>query len=97
MMNPAAASIAMRAGEMAAAIEPSPVPGPPRPLPIDRLQPGARPGTYRVTLAYPEALPFLDRARRRGLREEGERRFLSRGVAENRPILEEALGHAGAG
>ncbi|GIU92818.1 MAG: oligopeptidase A [Acidimicrobiia bacterium] len=58
---------------------------------VDTLEPGDRPGTFRVTMAYPHVVPFLENARRRDLREALSRKFNSRAVAENRPILEEAV------
>jgi|FLYL01.1.fsa_nt_gi thimet oligopeptidase len=58
---------------------------------VDTLEPGERPGTFRVTMAYPHVVPFLENARRRDLREALSRKFNSRAVAENRPILEEAV------
>ncbi|MGZ6259297.1 MAG: M3 family metallopeptidase [Candidatus Limnocylindrales bacterium] len=58
---------------------------------IDALLPGARPGTYRVTLDYPDYLPFEESARRRDLRRQLEAKFESRALAANRPLLVEAL------
>ncbi|MDQ3880906.1 MAG: M3 family metallopeptidase, partial [Chloroflexota bacterium] len=58
---------------------------------VARLKPGSTPGTYRVTLAYPELYPFLRQARRRHLRQALEFKHLTRSVAINRPLLEEAL------
>ena len=40
---------------------------------LARLRPGERPGTKRVSLDYPEIIPFLEQARRRDLRETMER------------------------
>jgi Zn-dependent oligopeptidase len=58
---------------------------------VDRLSPGAREGTYRVSLDYPELNPFLEQARDRSLREELFRKHWSRSVEANRPLLAEAL------
>ncbi|MDP8959563.1 MAG: Zn-dependent oligopeptidase [Actinomycetota bacterium] len=58
---------------------------------VERLAPGAAPGTYRVSLDYPELFPFLDQARRRDLREELQSKAWNTAVEANRPILEEAL------
>jgi Zn-dependent oligopeptidase len=57
----------------------------------DQLEPGEEEGTLRVTMAYPHVIPFMENARRRDLRAEILRRFTSRAVEGNRPILEEAL------
>ncbi len=48
-------------------------------------------GTYRLTMAYPHVIPFLDNAIRRDLRERLSFLFNNRAVALNRPILEEAV------
>jgi thimet oligopeptidase len=57
---------------------------------IERLQPGEAPGTYRVSLDYPEVYPFLAQAANRAAREALFRKHWNRAVAENRPLLEEA-------
>jgi thimet oligopeptidase len=59
---------------------------------VERLSPGERPGTFRVSLDYPEVNPFLEQARDRNLRRELFGKHWSRAVAKNRPLLEEALG-----
>jgi thimet oligopeptidase len=48
-------------------------------------------GSFRITLAYPHSIPFLDRSPRRDLREELARKFNTRAVEENRPLLTEAV------
>jgi thimet oligopeptidase len=58
---------------------------------VDRLSPGERDGTYRVSLDYPELNPFLEQARDRSLREELYRKHWSRAVDVNRPLLAEAV------
>ncbi|MBW3613070.1 MAG: Zn-dependent oligopeptidase [Chloroflexi bacterium] len=58
---------------------------------IDRLSPGSRDGTYRVTLDYPQLNPFLDQAHDRDRRGELFRKHWNRAVTQNRPLLEEAL------
>lgn len=58
---------------------------------LSTLDPGDEDGTYRVTMAYPHVIPFFDSADRRDLRAELSRKFNSRAVDENRPILEEAV------
>lgn len=58
---------------------------------IDRLADGAEPGTYRVSLDYPDYFPFMDHAENRDLRRALQEKFYNRAVAVNRPLLEEAL------
>jgi thimet oligopeptidase len=58
---------------------------------IDRLRPGATPGTYRVSLDYPELFPFLESSERRDLREQLLRKDLNKARDTNVPVLEEAL------
>ena len=48
-------------------------------------------GKLKVTLDYPHILPFTENAKRRDLREELNRKFNTQAVAENRPLLEEAI------
>ncbi|CAN5870038.1 oligopeptidase A [soil metagenome] len=48
-------------------------------------------GKLKVTLDYPHILPFTENAKRRDLREELSRKFNMQAVAENRPLLEEAI------
>ena len=58
---------------------------------VERLSPGERPGTYRVSLDYPEVNPYLEQARDRSRRQELFGKHWSRAVESNRPLLEEAL------
>ena len=58
---------------------------------VERLRPGNTPGTYRVSLDYPEINPFLERARNRGHRETLFRKNWNKAVDANRPLLSEAL------
>jgi thimet oligopeptidase len=58
---------------------------------VERLSPGDRPGTYRVSLDYPELNPFLDQARDRSLRRELFMKHWNRAVELNRPLLDEGL------
>jgi Zn-dependent oligopeptidase len=58
---------------------------------VERLHDGEAPGTKRVTLDYPDVVPFMDNARRRDLREALERKEWSKAVEENTPVLVEAL------
>ncbi len=58
---------------------------------VERLSPGEAPDTLRVSLDYPELNPFLDQARDRELRRELFIKNWNRAVADNRPLLDEAL------
>ncbi len=58
---------------------------------VERLSPGERKGTYRVSLDYPEVNPFLDQAHDRTLRRELFMKNWNRAVEGNRPLLDEAL------
>ncbi len=58
---------------------------------IERLSPGERDGTYRVSLDYPEVNPFLEQAQDRELRRQLFMKNWTKAVEANRPLLEEAL------
>ena len=58
---------------------------------VDRLSPGSSDGTYRITMAYPDVLPFLENSPRRHLREALAFKFGNRARETNTPLLEEAL------
>jgi len=58
---------------------------------IDRLAPGSREGTWRVSLDTPDLVPFLEQSPDRRARRELYERYWSRAVAQNRPLLEEAV------
>ncbi|HYI67871.1 MAG TPA: M3 family metallopeptidase [Candidatus Limnocylindrales bacterium] len=58
---------------------------------VERLSPGERDGTYRVSLDYPEVNPFLEQAHDRELRRQLFTKNWSKAVATNRPLLDEAL------
>lgn len=55
------------------------------------LRPGAAHGTFRVSLDTPEAMPFLQQARRRDLRRAFEHRQFNEAREANEPLLAEAL------
>jgi Zn-dependent oligopeptidase len=57
----------------------------------DGLKAGEEPGTLKVSMAYPDVLPFLENATRRDLREQVTFKFNTQAVEDNRPILEEAV------
>ncbi|MGH2488294.1 MAG: M3 family metallopeptidase, partial [Candidatus Limnocylindria bacterium] len=58
---------------------------------VDRLSPGTAPGTFRVSLDYPEVYPFLAQAIDRNARKDLFRKHWRRAVDQNRPLLAEAL------
>jgi Zn-dependent oligopeptidase len=58
---------------------------------VERLSPGGRPNTFRVSLDDPELNPFLDQARDRALRRVLYMKHWNRAVELNRPLLDEAL------
>ena len=58
---------------------------------IDRLGPGKRGGEYRVTVAYPDYVPFMDQAENRMLRQWLQFKFLNRAADANAPLLQEAV------
>ncbi|MCH8991748.1 MAG: hypothetical protein IIA44_08390, partial [Acidobacteria bacterium] len=58
---------------------------------IERLAPGSEPDTYRVSMAYPDYIPFVEEAERRDLRQRLQFKFWNRAVEANMPLLEEAI------
>jgi Zn-dependent oligopeptidase len=58
---------------------------------VAQLRPGEAPGTYRVTLDYPELHPFMEQAHDRALREELFRKSWNQAADVNRPLLGEAI------
>jgi thimet oligopeptidase len=58
---------------------------------IDALTVDEETGKYKVTIEYPDMIPFLENARRRDLREMLRFKFNTVAVADNRKILEEAI------
>ena len=48
-------------------------------------------GHYRISMAYPDVIPFMESARRRDLREQLSRMFDDRAEASNRALLAEAV------
>ncbi|MGH9196052.1 MAG: M3 family metallopeptidase, partial [Acidimicrobiia bacterium] len=59
---------------------------------IENLEPGEEEGTYKIGLSYPDVVPFMENSPRRDLREQLARKFNTRAVEPNRPLLEEAIG-----
>lgn len=58
---------------------------------IDGLEIDEETGKHKVTIAYPEMVPFLENSPRRDLREQLRFKFNTVAVEDNRKILEEAL------
>jgi thimet oligopeptidase len=58
---------------------------------IDGLDVDEETGKYKVTIAYPHLIPFLENSPRRELREQLRFKFNSVAIEENRKILEEAI------
>ena len=58
---------------------------------IDGLDVDEETGKYKVTIAYPHLIPFLENSPRRDLREQLRFKFNSVAIEENRKILEEAI------
>ena len=56
-----------------------------------RLAAGAEPGTYRITMAYPDYVPFMEQGKDRELRRRLQHKFWNQAVVANRPLLEEAV------
>ncbi len=58
---------------------------------VERLKPGEAPGTYRVSLDYPEIGPFMEQAHDRELRRTLFLKDWNKAAEVNRPLLDEAL------
>ncbi len=58
---------------------------------IEGLEVADEEGSFKVTMAYPDVVPFMENADRRHLRQELSFKFNTRAVEPNRPILEEAV------
>lgn len=58
---------------------------------IDGLEVDEETGKYKVSIDYPEMIPFLENSPRRDLREKLRFKFNTVAVEDNRKILEEAL------
>jgi thimet oligopeptidase len=58
---------------------------------IEGLDVDEETGKYKVTIAYPHLIPFLENSPRRDLREQLRFKFNTVAVEENRKILEEAI------
>ncbi len=58
---------------------------------IAGLQAGSSPDTYKVGMAYPEYIPFIEQAERRDLRKALQYKFWNRAAEANTPLLAEAV------
>ena len=58
---------------------------------VARLSAGDVPGTRRITMDYPDVIPFMENSPRRDLREALAFKFGNRARESNTPLLEEAL------
>jgi thimet oligopeptidase len=58
---------------------------------IEGLQTDGPEGTFKVTMSYPDVVPFMENSPRRDLRQALSAKFNSRAVEPNRPLLEEAI------
>jgi len=58
---------------------------------IERLEPGGAEGTYRVSMEYPDYIPFIEEARNRELRRQMQLKFWNRAAEANTPLMEEAV------
>ncbi len=58
---------------------------------VERLAPGSGPDTYRVSMAYPDYIPFVEEAERRDLRQRLQFKFWNRAAEANMPLLEEGI------
>ncbi|MDE0289271.1 MAG: Zn-dependent oligopeptidase, partial [bacterium] len=58
---------------------------------VDRLTPGSTEGAFRITMAYPDVIPFMENSPRRDLREALAFKFGNRARQQNTPIFEEVM------
>jgi thimet oligopeptidase len=58
---------------------------------IAGLEPGSVPDTFKVGMAYPDYIPFIEQAERRDLRKAIQFKFWNRAAAANTPLLAEAI------
>ncbi|MEA3510994.1 MAG: M3 family metallopeptidase [Actinomycetota bacterium] len=58
---------------------------------IDRLESGDSEGTFRVSMNYPDYIPFVEEAENRDLRRQMQYKFWNRAAEENTPLLGEAV------
>jgi Zn-dependent oligopeptidase len=58
---------------------------------LERLEPGETEGTYRVSMEYPDYIPFIEEAQNRDLRRQMQFKFWNRAAEANTPLMEEAV------
>jgi len=58
---------------------------------VDRLDIGEAEGTFRVSMNYPDYIPFVEEAENRDLRRQMQFKFWNRAAEENTPLLAEAV------
>jgi thimet oligopeptidase len=58
---------------------------------IEGLKPGDIEGTYKVGMAYPDYIPFIEQAERRDIRKALQFKFWNRAADANTPLLAEAV------
>jgi len=58
---------------------------------IERLKPGETEGTYRVSMDYPDYIPFIEEAQNRDLRRQMQFKFWNRAAEANTPLMAEAV------
>ncbi|RPI23858.1 MAG: hypothetical protein EHM57_03410, partial [Actinobacteria bacterium] len=58
---------------------------------IARLSPGESDGTYRVSMDYPEYIPFMEDGADRAVRRALQHKFYNRAAQVNTPLLQEAV------
>ncbi|MCP3973728.1 MAG: Zn-dependent oligopeptidase [bacterium] len=58
---------------------------------ISRLSPGEADGTYRISMAYPDYVPFLEQGTNREMRRRLQFKFWNQAAAANKPLLEQAV------
>ncbi len=58
---------------------------------IARLGKGDAKGTYRITMAYPDYVPYMEQGRDRSLRKALQHKFWNQAASQNKPLLEQAV------
>ena len=58
---------------------------------VNGLPAGSEPGSFKVGMAYPDYIPFIEQADRRDLRKAIQFKFWNRATAQNNPLLAEAV------
>jgi thimet oligopeptidase len=58
---------------------------------VERLEPGTSEATFRVSMQYPDYIPFIEEAENRDLRRQMQFKFWNRAAEENTPLLAEAV------